>query len=138
TLAFFQHGVEALLFFGCWGVFGWLGTLLIPYTLLQRRWAEWVEVSASGVIVSKAGLLAPGPRRYPLDAIREIALGWYDYRGEHESMPTLNLIRDAPLGFSERVMFGYWLAPPLKRQVFDAIKAFCPGQPHPIDPFLLG
>src|SRR5262249_34874591 len=66
-------GVEPW-FFACWCVFGWLGTLLIPYALLGRWWCEWVELSVGAVTLESAGLLAPRPRTYPTSAITEIAL----------------------------------------------------------------
>lgn len=119
-------------FFAIWCVFGWLGTLGIPYTLLMRRWCEWVELSAENLTLGATGLLAPRPKKYALDAGIEITLGWYHDGFEHESMPTLNVVHGIGSGFRWRTLFGYWLTPPLKREVFDAIKAFVEANGIPV------
>lgn len=124
-------GADGACFLACWSVFGGLGTLLIPYTLLGRRWSEWVEVSAEAVTVGAVGVLAPRPRVYPVAAIREIALGWYHDGIDRESMVSLNIIRDSTL-FRRWAMFGYWLAPALKRQVFEAMRAFAEARAIPL------
>src|SRR6266436_6867949 len=33
------------IFFVIWSIFGWLGTLLIPYSVIGRTWSEWIEIS---------------------------------------------------------------------------------------------
>jgi hypothetical protein len=58
-----------LCFLLIWSVFGWLGTLLIPYTLWGRSWSEWIEVSAQTVSHGHEGFLAPKPKTFPLTKI---------------------------------------------------------------------
>ncbi len=120
-------GSDAACFLGFWSLFAWFGTLLVARTLLMRRWSEWVELSAEAVTVRAVGPLAPRPRVYPVAAIREITLNWY----QEYSMVTLNIIRDStpPRPWA---MFGYWLAPALKRQVFDVMRAFAEARAVPL------
>jgi hypothetical protein len=140
---------DSPVFFTIWCLFGWLGTLAIPYALLQRWSSEWIEISAKGITCGRSGFLAGKPRTHALADITEIGLGLHD----DESMVTLNIhcrgerrpwLRRALLFWlapemqgrpelqeqaaqsvsTRRFMFGYWLAPQLKEQVFDVIREF--------------
>lgn len=52
-----------------WLIFGWLGTLLIPWCLLGRSWREWIEISEEEVCHGREGLLAPKPKHFPIARI---------------------------------------------------------------------
>ena len=43
-------------FLSIWGIFGWFGTLAIPYVFLARSWFEWLEISSQGISHGFAGL----------------------------------------------------------------------------------
>ncbi len=133
------------LFVGKWGwpgaiwlVFGWLVTLLIPYMLAGRWRREWIVLSPTSLTLGSAGMLAPRPHTYSLDSINEIALGWYEYGGERESMPSLNIVRRLSFGFLQRTMFGYWLSPSLKQQVFNKVAAFIAEKRLPLEVAVYG
>jgi|GEM_PF-2164830 len=100
-----------------WCIFGWLGTLGIPYVILRRFQSEWIEVSRQGISHGFGGWLGGKLKVFPLETIVELDLG----RHGEESMVTLN-IRKAD--FPQRHILGYWLAPGLKEQVFEAIHDF--------------
>lgn len=106
-------------FFFIWLVFGWVGTLGVPYTLLRRYWSEVIEVSSRAVTHRCVGLLAPRPKVWRLELGLEIFLGFYD----EESNCTLSLIRSQN-GSTKRHLLAYWLSPKLKGAAFDAIKRF--------------
>ena len=42
-------------FSSIWCIFGWLGTLLIPYAVLQRSWVEWISISPERIICGQDG-----------------------------------------------------------------------------------
>src|SRR5262245_26459418 len=44
-------------FLAIWLIFGWLGTLVIPYTLLGRFWREWIEISNETISCGSEGFL---------------------------------------------------------------------------------
>src|SRR5262245_50566612 len=73
------------IFCAVWCVFGWLGTILIPHTLLVRWWAEWIELSKESFTHGCVGMLAPRPKIYPIETIHETALMWYHDGWEYES-----------------------------------------------------
>lgn len=108
------------IFFSIWCIFGWLGTLLIPYTFVQRTWTEWVSLSAERLELGAEGWLAGKPKEIPLDRITAITLGCKD----DESVPTLNLICRGKRHFESRRMIGYWLHPELKEQLFVELRTF--------------
>jgi hypothetical protein len=65
-------------------------------------------------------------KNLPLDTIIEVACGLYP-RGSDggEPLMTLNVIQSGGfLGSIRRHLFGYWLAPELKAQVFETIEEF--------------
>lgn len=112
-------GVEPI-FFAIWSVFGWLGTLAIPYTLVARWWSEWIEVSPGAIVHGRQGLGAPKPKSYPIRPGVELYLGRFD----DESNITLGLVWSSSLGIRRRALLGYWLAPEFKEQIFLAIAEF--------------
>jgi hypothetical protein len=116
-LVFVEEGGTRL-FLAIWLIGGWFGTLAIPYTLLGRSWREWIEVSEDTICHGREGFLAPTTKSFALSTILCIFFG----RCGEESTFTLS-IYCAP-GYGHRHMFGYWLAPDLKRQLFERIEAF--------------
>ncbi len=123
-----------------WCLVAWLVIPLILYTLLGRTWAEWVEVLAAGVTVGRRGLLAPGPRTFPLDDGLTFALGWYDDGtggDSHESMVTLAVVRPGRFG-RRRHLLGYWLAPAVKRAAFERVRAFAAERGIPLRTAVFG
>ena len=77
-------------FFSIWCVFGWVGTLGIPYALLQRSWSEWVTLSSEFLVSGQRGLLVPKPKHIPVSAVSQIGIGHYD-PSDRESVVTLNI-----------------------------------------------
>jgi hypothetical protein len=122
-VVFFDFHFGKAAFFAVWLLFGWLGTLAIPLTLLQRFFfAETIEISKDEITYRCKGFLASKPKTYPVGTICEIGLGRYG----DETMVTLNVVcgdRFSIFG-RKRHMIGYWLAPKLRRQVFKSIKTF--------------
>jgi len=110
-----------------WCFFGWLGTLGIPYMLLQRFWCEWLTISPDSIVFGQRGILAPKSKRIPLEAVDEIGIGHYD-SGETESAVTLNIKYHTSKKRRARRIVGYWLHPTLKEQVFHAVEQFAGRQ----------
>jgi hypothetical protein len=108
-------------FFAFWLIFGWLGTLGIPYAVLGRFWKEWIEISEHAFRHGRQGFLAPRPKSFPLDTILCVFYGHCD----EETFAALTIFRvPGRLGVANRHQFGCWLAPDLKKQIFDRIEAF--------------
>jgi len=125
-------GITALLisgqglriFFLVWLIFGWAGTILVPYTLLKRRWSEWISVSPDAVSFGQVGFLAPKPKNLKIATILEIVIGYCNDSVDGESMVTLNMYYRASGWRNGRHMLAYWLSPELKEEVFRSIQEF--------------
>src|SRR5712692_2593808 len=52
TCAIFLPGMDAAtrIFLVIWSIGGWLGTLLIPYSMIGRNWSEWIEISQHSIL----------------------------------------------------------------------------------------
>jgi hypothetical protein len=113
-------------FFIIWSIFGWLGTLVIPYGWLARTWSEWIEVSKESFSSGYIGFLSRKSKTFPVDTIAEVACGFYTTTGkDRESLITLSVIRSGGLlGSTRRHLFGSWLATRLKVQIFETIEEF--------------
>jgi hypothetical protein len=127
--AIFRPGIGIVLpfFLGWWCIFGWLGTLGIPYCLIGRTWSEWIEISPEAISYGCIGFLARKAKTFPLDTIIELGCGLRGYGDgtDQESMVTLNIMRSGGfLGNPRRYLFGYWLATTLKVEVFETIEQF--------------
>ena len=105
------------LFCAVWCVFGWLGTFAIPYSILLRFRIERIEISRETISHGFKGWLAGKPKIFPLDTVVELRFGRHD----DESVPTLSIWQ---VRFPQEHLLGYWLAPALKEQVFEAIHEF--------------
>jgi hypothetical protein len=125
-----QIGLGAQIFFVIWCIFGWAGTIAIPYGWIATTWSEWIEISKGSFSNGNIGFLVRKSYReinFPLDSIVEVACGYLPGLGSDggESFITLNVIRSGGiLGSKPRHMFGYWLAPDLKVQLFEIIEEF--------------
>jgi hypothetical protein len=126
--AVWSGNAETAIFFTVWCTFGWLGTLLIPYTLLGRWRSEWIKVSPASISHGFSGPWAPKTRTYLLGPDVKLALG----RFEEDSIVTLSLVWTSPFGLQKRALFAYWLAPNSKEQVFLAIAAFVAAHKVPL------
>jgi hypothetical protein len=130
TYGIFAEPSELRWFFAFWCIFGWAGTLAIPYSLLGRTWSEWVEISEHTLSHGHAGFLAPRPKSFPLSTILCIFYG----HCEEVSVVTLSIFRlPGRLGLQNRHMVGYWLAPDLKKHVFDMIQEFVREKQLPVE-----
>lgn len=122
-------------FFSVWLIFGWTGVLLVPYSLLGRRWTEMIEVSCEAITHTQTGWLAPKPKVYPLGNVAEFALGWFRNGpggvSDHVSQVGLYVSCNGEWTRTSR-MLGYWLNPELKEQVFLEIKRFVTANDIPL------
>jgi hypothetical protein len=126
TCAIFLPGADESfrVFAAIWCIFGWLGTLGIPLSIVRRTWSEWIEISPEAISYGCIGFLARKPKTFPMDTIIELGCGHYGGQ-EPESMMTLNMIRSGGIfGSRRRHIFGYWLASELVVQVFETIEQF--------------
>ena len=115
-------------FFAIWLIFGLLGTLLIPYSLLGRLWSEWIEVSPTAITHGFEGRWSPKPKTFPTGPDVKLTLGSYG----DETMVTLNVVWMRQSGFEGRAILGYWLNPKIKEQVFQAISTFVKAHKIPL------
>lgn len=114
---------DSPVFNAIWCVFGWLGTLLIPYRLIQRSWYEWIAFSSDEIVHGAKGWLAPKPKRIPVSSISEVGFGYYD-SSDGESVVSLNIHYSTLKKRKVRHMVGFWLHPSLKEEVFLELQAF--------------
>ena len=77
----------AEVFMSIWCVFGWVGTLLIPWQFLVCFWSEWIELTPETFTHGHEGFLAPKIESYAIGREAELTLGRYD----EESIITLSL-----------------------------------------------
>jgi hypothetical protein len=124
-----EDGIGSPLFFICWLIFGWLGTLLIPSTLLLRRTSEWIEISPTGIATGIYGLRGPMTRNHPFLPGMTVAIGFY----EDDSMVSLSLLWTSTFGLKARETLGYWLAPRLKEQLFVTMQSFAERHKIPLE-----
>jgi hypothetical protein len=118
-------------FLAVWCVFGWLGTLGIPYGFCQRRWSEWIEISKENITCGWTGRGAPRAKSFSMQDLRELYLGHYGQQGDTESTATLNLLTARSIR-GRRVLIGYWLAPHVKGRLYDLIADFVREQEIPL------
>jgi len=126
------------LFFSVWCVFGWLGSIIGPWTLLQRRCKEWIEIVPEKITWGASGPFARKTKNVEFSRIRQIGLGYhaYDTRGRNgrECIITLNLHEHpGSTVFLKRHTLGYWLNKDHKRMIFDHIIAFAAKRNIPLD-----
>jgi hypothetical protein len=127
---FVTDNVGLRLFLAIWLIFGWGGTLGIIYSLVGRSWREWVEISEYDICHGQEGFLAPKPRTFPLDTVLCIFFG---HCGD-ETPVTLSIFRvPGRLGLRNRFIIAYWLAPALKKQLFDRLEAFVRERSLPLE-----
>lgn len=119
---------EDQLFFIIWCLFGWLGTLAIPYALLQRSWSEWITLSPQWFAFGQTGLLAPKPQRIAMSAIFEVSIGCHN----DDSVAMLHLTYFTPKKRKTLHSIGYWLHPSLKEKIFGEIQAFAAQHQLPL------
>lgn len=115
-------------FLTVWCIFGWLGTILIPWRLLGRYWSEWIEITPETFTHGHEGFRAPKPRSYPIGPGAELFLG----RCDDESVVTLSIWVSCHGLKGGRAIFAYWLAPKIKEQVFQTIAAFVEAHKIPL------
>ena len=131
TVMIFTSGSP--IFFGIWCVFGWLGTIGIPLTFVQRFWREWIQVDTDSISWGAIGLLARKPRHLIFSRIAEFGLGRFSDRYEHESMFTLNVYEiPKALGHMPRHLLGYWLSKEDKELIFDRVSGFAAKRSLPL------
>lgn len=128
---------DSPIFFTIWCVFGWLGTVMIPLTLLQRFWSEWIEIGAESLSWGASGILARKPKEVPFARIGEFGLGWYSNRSKHErnaheSMVTLNVYESPGSLGTPRHLLGYWLTKEDKKLIFDRVKDYVAKRALPL------
>jgi hypothetical protein len=108
-----------------WSVFGWVGTIGIPFVIIGRTWSEWIEISSESASIGTIGFLARKPKTMPLDTIVELGCGQYSDSEGKESNVTLSIMQSVGfLGGKKRHLVGFWLAPELKNEIFESIENF--------------
>jgi hypothetical protein len=124
ALAFQARGMDLAMLL-IWLLFGWVGVLAIPYTLLMRSWGESIIIDDTSIMLSYSGLLARRSQTIPLGSIDTISIGHVQDSDGGESIQTLNiyLTGTKPL-LSRRLMVAYWLPADLQNDIFRAIEAF--------------
>ncbi len=102
-----------------WLVFGVAGVVLIPYTMLQRRWTEIIQVSDDSIIVGSRGWLAPRPVVKQKGEVELLALERHPPNdSDGETVFTLNLLTESGFFGGRRRMLAYWLPPAEKYRLF--------------------
>jgi hypothetical protein len=114
-----------LFFYPCWLVFGWVGTLLVPYQLASRGWRESVEITNHALTHTRTGRFAPKPRVYLLDRLAAIEFKWCEND-------------DSPLGIRivttgrRATLLGEWLQFEHSFQLFQVIQRFLVAHDVPV------
>jgi len=100
-----------------WLGFGWVGVILIPYTLLTRNRKQRLTASAGRLLVSGATLLPWRKREIRRDDLKALTLERYD----DDSVFSLNLFTT---GFPGRVMLAPLVHPDGKEILFHELVPF--------------
>jgi len=120
-------------FFCIWCLFGWTGTILIPLTLVRRRWREWIELDAEAITWGAQGLWAPKSKSLPLQAVEEVGFGRVSDDHEREFTESLTIYeKPGQRRFRCRHMLAYWLRKPYKQQIFEALRRHAESTGIPI------
>jgi hypothetical protein len=124
---------DAPVFLTFWCMLGWLGTIVIPRTLLQRRYCEWMEVTPDSISWGASGLFARKLRTVPLSRISELGFGHCIDSEGPETQVTLN-IYEQPKTFRHkpRHLLAYWLAKEHKEAIWNRIREFVAKQSIPL------
>lgn len=115
-----QIDIGTTVFLILWLIGGWFGVVGIPYILAKRLTEERIEMDLVGVSWWAIGPYAGKRKTVPYYQIKELALGWYYDRDEHESMVTLNIYMKT----GGRRMLAYWLSKEEKRHLYERICQF--------------
>ena len=110
-------------FFFVWLVFGYLGTFLIPYTLLTRNRKQILEVAGETVVVYGIGLLPMSSVQIDKQNLDSLTLEHYDDGFDLESIYTLNLFQK-PGARPRRVTLASFVHPREKAILLEEIGAF--------------
>src|SRR5207249_3452331 len=123
------------IFFVIWLIFGWVGTIGIPLTLLQRRWSEWIVISSESFVYGQKGFLVRKPKTIPISTIFKIGIGRYagEYdQTDRDSMVSLNIHCFTSKKRKRHRSIGFWLHPKLKEEVFQRIQEFANKHQLPV------
>lgn len=125
---------ESPVFFAFWCVFGWLGTIAIPLTFMQRYWREWIRVDCESISWGATGFFARNPKTLPFSRILEFRLGYRPDQDEPESVVSLN-IYETPrrFGHQRRHLLGYWLSKEDKKLVFERMCHYASKRSLPLN-----
>lgn len=100
-----------------WLCFGWLGVLMIPYSLLTQNRKQRLTMSAGRLLVSGTALLPWRKREIGRSDLKSLTL---EHHGD-ESVLTLNLF---VRGWPQRVMLAPLVHPDGKALLFPEIERF--------------
>lgn len=101
-----------------WLCFGWLGVVLIPWSLLTQNRRQRIEIGGGSLTLTGAGLLPWTRRSIPLDRLGTLTLEHYS----KESVLTLNLFTNDR--FPRRVMLATFVDEDGKQALFQGLSAF--------------
>ncbi|HZU38909.1 MAG TPA: hypothetical protein VFA18_23480 [Gemmataceae bacterium] len=120
------RGIGPTVFLAVWLVFGWLGTLALPYSVLGLLCgSEWLEMTPTAVTVGRRGLLARRTKTYPLTLGLTLYLGWWRTNQQIEAFPTLNLFWQSRAGMlTRRAVIGGWLRREALQEICQTVAAF--------------
>jgi hypothetical protein len=102
-----------------WLCFGWLGVLLVPWSLLTRNRRQRMRMSAGRLLVRGTGLLPWSEVAVERDQLHALTLERHD----EESVLTLNLLLKGSL-LKGRVMLAPMVHPDGKEVLFGEIAPF--------------
>lgn len=110
-------------FFFVWLVFGYLGTVLIPFVILKRNRKQILKVAGDSVIIRGTGVLPTSKIRIHARDLSSLTLEHYDDGFDRESVYTLNLLQKTGAR-PKRVMLAQLVHPRDKAILLEEIGTF--------------
>ena len=107
-------------------VFGWAGTLLVPFVLARLWRREWIWIDAHEMSWGNGAPLQTKMKQTLVRDISELTYGNVAGKDGVESSPTLNVWIPRKMEWAEksRDMLAYWLHRDHKKAIFDRIDTF--------------
>ena len=110
-------------FFVLWLVFGYLGVIGIPWTIIQSHKPQTLEASEDALIIRGTGVLFKNVIHIPREKLITLHIGHYEDGNDTESVVTLNLF-SGQSPWTQRVMISPLAHPSEKRHIFHQLELF--------------
>ncbi|HOX05181.1 MAG TPA: hypothetical protein PK280_02175 [Planctomycetota bacterium] len=113
--------LDAFLF--VWLLFGYLGTVAVPYAIYNRRRRQVLEVDGDSLVIYGAGILPRSKVRIEKNNLQALTLELHESTDGSESVYSLNLLSQQGV-WQNRVHLAPFVHPADQAILLEEIKAF--------------